>query len=428
MNRVSRFVCAVTTVIALANFMVGHAAAFDAFEGGSRYNGQYQPSQQDYASQPRQYAPTQPSYQQSYNYNSNDSYRRQFDYGRASPFGSQPGGYQPQQYGSGSPSDQQYGGSRSSDEARGHAATDDEGRSRRRRRQRRATHDGPDDLRPHRQWASREPTNRDNSGESQPRRSSPGRGAWGDQRGVRVRTTLPTAAAVSQGSGWYGYGQMAVCVRTCDGYFFPLGLTADQASIDGQKSLCTALCPAAKTEIYFMPQGADGIETAFNAGGRPYSKMPHALRYTKSLAATCTCHGTGGQAHLVSLMKDFTMRRGDAVMTVNGVLVFNGAWHWPYKLSNFQVLDKAKYYLSNALALAALEKAALRLQQAVRRPKQGGEKAAAAGPFTFIKDNNGKTVRLVGEAMSYAPLPFEQLLTTAPAAPPAAKTGVEGSH
>ncbi|KZE35643.1 DUF2865 domain-containing protein [Chelatococcus daeguensis] len=81
-------------------------------------------------------------------------------------------------------------------------------------------------------------------------------------------------------------GSRAVCVRTCDGYFFPLG--ASPGGREGGRSMCQALCPGAATDLYFMPQGG-AIEQAASWSGQPYTAMPNAGRYKKTFDPACSC-------------------------------------------------------------------------------------------------------------------------------------------
>jgi hypothetical protein len=76
-----------------------------------------------------------------------------------------------------------------------------------------------------------------------------------------------------------------VCVRLCDGYFFPLQQAGQGLAEDGD-SQCQALCPGAQTRLYFT-QG--GIESAVSATGEAYADLDNALRYRKRYDATCSC-------------------------------------------------------------------------------------------------------------------------------------------
>lgn len=206
-------------------------------------------------------------------------------------------------------------------------------------------------------------------------------------------------------SGVPGYGSVVACVRRCDGSFFPVGQFSS-LNLDAQEALCKGLCPSAETELYLIPPGGDGVSTAVSRQGVPYSKMPHALLYTKKREAACTCHGISGQARLVSMMKDFTMRRGDAVMTPKGLQIFLGASRWPYREADFQVLDKAKYILKNGLALAEVEKATKPLQAQTHAREADEDDDGLPGDDdepTFVTGVNGKQVRVIGDLQVFGP-------------------------
>ena len=110
-------------------------------------------------------------------------------------------------------------------------------------------------------------------------------------------------------------GRTAVCVRTCDGYFFPVnyeGLTAR----DEHGSVCSALCPGADTQVFYMRLGAE-IETAATRDGRPYSALPTARAYQEKRDDACFCkpvHVTWAQA--TKGAEDIVeARKGDVILT-----------------------------------------------------------------------------------------------------------------
>jgi len=83
-------------------------------------------------------------------------------------------------------------------------------------------------------------------------------------------------------------GSQAVCVRTCDGSFFPLSFSARSASDEELTELCKALCPNAEVMLYTRNPSRD-ISTALGADGTAYSDLPNALKYTKALVPECGC-------------------------------------------------------------------------------------------------------------------------------------------
>src|SRR5260221_4306527 len=86
------------------------------------------------------------------------------------------------------------------------------------------------------------------------------------------------------------YGNRSICVRLCDGYFFPLGSVTESGSVAEQATQCSSLCPAAPSRLFLVPSGADTIESAASpSDGHLYSELPVAFRYTREFDRTCTC-------------------------------------------------------------------------------------------------------------------------------------------
>ncbi len=86
-----------------------------------------------------------------------------------------------------------------------------------------------------------------------------------------------------------GASGKAVCVRMCDGYYFPLHVRGAALQEEGD-GVCQALCPATETKIFFMPRD---IEDATTAEGESYSEIPNAFRYRKNYDPTCFCRKPG---------------------------------------------------------------------------------------------------------------------------------------
>lgn len=84
-----------------------------------------------------------------------------------------------------------------------------------------------------------------------------------------------------------GGGSQAVCVRTCDGFFFPVNYEGAHSN-DRYAEACQLACPAAPTEVYFMPRGGDLTQASTQRGVR-YSALPTAFKYRKERDASCAC-------------------------------------------------------------------------------------------------------------------------------------------
>lgn len=83
-------------------------------------------------------------------------------------------------------------------------------------------------------------------------------------------------------------GPVAVCVRTCDGGFFPVSYSATRRSLDDLADLCSALCPNADTMLFTKRQDAE-IDTALSADGVSYASLANAGKFKKKFDPSCAC-------------------------------------------------------------------------------------------------------------------------------------------
>ncbi len=133
---------------------------------------------------------------------------------------------------------------------------------------------------------------------------------------------------------------VAYCVRTCDGFFFPLGVSTGSAA--GDEAACANLCPASETRVYTRRIGDDMDVARSRRDGTPYAALPAAFTHRNSYQAGCSCTGKGvGLATGYSARYDQTLRVGDAVMTAKGMVVFNGGAKVPYRDSSFTALNRS---------------------------------------------------------------------------------------
>ena len=169
--------------------------------------------------------------------------------------------------------------------------------------------------------------------------------AWA-RGGARVwapRDPVPDAAATTavdvqtdQKPKETGANGLAVCVRLCDGFFFP------SATSSGGDEACAAQCPDAPTARYTEPAGSDRIEDAVSTHGALYAALPVANRYQTTLDDTCRCHRSLTRDYSASSLNDPTLRKGDVVMTPKGFVVFQGAKTRSITSSDFVALSQAR--------------------------------------------------------------------------------------
>jgi hypothetical protein len=87
-------------------------------------------------------------------------------------------------------------------------------------------------------------------------------------------------------------GSYAVCVRTCDGSFFPVSYSGAGSRADSLEDVCRSLCPNADVALYSFPFGGS-IDQAVSSTGERYVDMSNALKFQQSFDSTCSCRRKG---------------------------------------------------------------------------------------------------------------------------------------
>jgi|RhiMethySRZTD1v2_1073278.scaffolds.fasta_scaffold28802_5 hypothetical protein len=107
-----------------------------------------------------------------------------------------------------------------------------------------------------------------------------------------------------------------VCVRTCDGYYFPISYSTTAARFGEDERTCHRMCPAAEVALFTHRTNGEDMKSAVSINGRPYSELPNAFRYRQELNAACSCRRAGESwAAALGGTPDETVQRGDIVVT-----------------------------------------------------------------------------------------------------------------
>ena len=84
-----------------------------------------------------------------------------------------------------------------------------------------------------------------------------------------------------------------VCVRTCDGAYFPISFATVPARFPDDEKTCKALCPAAEATLYTYRNPGEDMNQAVSINGQPYSSSPNAFRYRQEFNPSCACKAPG---------------------------------------------------------------------------------------------------------------------------------------
>jgi hypothetical protein len=79
-----------------------------------------------------------------------------------------------------------------------------------------------------------------------------------------------------------------LCVRLCDGFYFPISSSAARSELARDADKCSALCSAEASLFYYSAAGGS-VDTMVDLTGRAYTSMPNAFKYRKTLVKGCRC-------------------------------------------------------------------------------------------------------------------------------------------
>lgn len=138
--------------------------------------------------------------------------------------------------------------------------------------------------------------------------------AANQQRGF-FATLFGGAPAPAEG-GFQSSTYRTLCVRTCDGYYFPISYQASTSRFAEDEQACQRLCPASEVALYTHRNPGEDVGQSVSLGGRSYRELPTAFRYRHALDSSCTCRKPGQSwADALGVGRDMTVERGDIIVT-----------------------------------------------------------------------------------------------------------------
>jgi hypothetical protein len=102
-------------------------------------------------------------------------------------------------------------------------------------------------------------------------------------------TIAPPPGDLGPPSGTY----RTVCVRTCDGGYFPVSFATVPARFPDDEKTCKALCPATEAALYAYRNPGEDINQAVSVNGAPYTALPNAFRFRSEFNSACSCKAPG---------------------------------------------------------------------------------------------------------------------------------------
>ncbi|WP_411962083.1 DUF2865 domain-containing protein [Mesorhizobium sp. CA4] len=94
-----------------------------------------------------------------------------------------------------------------------------------------------------------------------------------------------------------------MCVRTCDGYFFPMSNAASVGDFERDQKNCESSCPGTEMQVFYS-RGIDDDSGSMTSSvtGHPYSELPTAYLYKQanySRPPSCGCNAQAGNFTII---------------------------------------------------------------------------------------------------------------------------------
>lgn len=84
-----------------------------------------------------------------------------------------------------------------------------------------------------------------------------------------------------------------VCVRACDGGYFPISFATVPGRFADDEKSCKALCPATEANLYAYRNPGEDINQAVSISGQTYTSSPNAFKFRQEFNPSCACKAAG---------------------------------------------------------------------------------------------------------------------------------------
>jgi hypothetical protein len=131
--------------------------------------------------------------------------------------------------------------------------------------------------------------------------------------GNNNNTLPPPSADLGAPSGTF----RTVCVRTCDGGYFPVSFATYQQRFQDDERTCKALCPATEASLFTYRNPGEDINQAVSINGQPYTSLPNAFKFRTEFNPSCACKAAGQtwSEALKSVDDRAGVEQGDIIVT-----------------------------------------------------------------------------------------------------------------
>jgi len=113
------------------------------------------------------------------------------------------------------------------------------------------------------------------------------------------RSSEPERVRSAPGTSFEEYGGggsfRTLCVRTCDGYYWPISYSSTRSEFERDEQNCQTMCPGTEVQLYSHRVPDEESEQMVDSGGNPYTDLSSAFKYKDvnfQRPEACSCGST----------------------------------------------------------------------------------------------------------------------------------------
>ena len=127
-------------------------------------------------------------------------------------------------------------------------------------------------------------------------------------RNILQRNGCDVPSSRGGGTEYAGSGYRTLCMRTCDGYYFPISFSTSRSRFKIDEAVCQSMYGGAPAELFVHSNGSPS-DTAVSLKGEPMMASTNAFAYRHFYSASCQAQLQRG---LASLGEAFLARIAEA--------------------------------------------------------------------------------------------------------------------
>ncbi len=194
-------------------------------------------------------------------------------------------------------------------------------------------------------------------------------------------------------------GYRTVCVRLCDGYFFPISFGVSEGSFSRDQATCSNSCPGAR--LYHYRPGSEDPESMVDSSGQPYSKLKNANLFRTQFVESCKCKPNPWEQEAVSRHRIYALeeqhRKGNRAVVAE-LAELKGKNRIDNQANNKRRLNDRRRQEASAEAAATTSATTVALSATPRSDAsrgQGGDRGTGVMTGSIATEASAATVQSV---------------------------------